>query len=133
MCLEEKEAKQIMRQLFCVLFYLSSLKEKIIHYDIKPLNIMFHNGIIKILDFGLCKYMGTDESRIDLTSLGVGTYWYLPPETFNEYSPQISPKVDIWSAGVTFYEMLYGKKPYGNGISQDKIINNGIILNAKKV
>lgn len=40
---------------------------------------MFHHGLIKILDFGLCKPMANEESRIALTSQGVGTYWYLPP------------------------------------------------------
>jgi len=68
-----------------------------------------------------------------LTSQGVGTYWYLPPETFDENDPLITPKVDVWSAGVIFYEMLYAKKPFGHNISQDKIYNQQIILNAKKV
>jgi tousled-like kinase len=44
---------------------------------------MFHNGEIKITDFGLCKVMAaTENSKMDLTSQGVGTYWYLPPECF---------------------------------------------------
>jgi len=68
-----------MRQIFSALSYLSSLKEKVIHYDLKPSNIMFHHGLVKILDFGLCKPMGNEESKIALTSQGVGTYWYLPP------------------------------------------------------
>lgn len=53
----EKEAKIIIKQVLCALNYLSNLKERVIHYDLKPGNIMFHNGIIKILDFGLCKVM----------------------------------------------------------------------------
>jgi tousled-like kinase len=41
---------------------------------------MFHEGVIKILDFGLCKIIeDSEDTRIDLTSQGVGTYWYLPP------------------------------------------------------
>jgi tousled-like kinase len=41
---------------------------------------MFHEGVVKILDFGLCKAMkDEDETNIELTSQGVGTYWYLPP------------------------------------------------------
>ncbi len=93
---------------------------------------MFHYGLVKILDFGLCKPMGNEESRIDLTSQGVGTYWYLPPETFEDHFPQITPKVDVWSTGVIFYEMLYARKPFGHGISQEKIYNNGIILSSAK-
>ena len=86
-CLQEKEAKQITRQILAALNYLSTLKEKIIHYDLKPSNIMFHYGIIKILDFGLCKPISGEKSKTALTSQGVGTYWYLPPETFLDDCP----------------------------------------------
>ena len=40
---------------------------------------MFHEGKVKILDFGLCKLIDNEHSRIALTTQGVGTYWYLPP------------------------------------------------------
>jgi tousled-like kinase len=76
----EKEAKLIIKQVLCALNYLYNLKEKVIHYDLKPKNIMFHNGIIKVVDFGLCKVMeNSEDTRIELTSQGVGTYYYLPP------------------------------------------------------
>jgi tousled-like kinase len=35
--------------------------------------------------------------------------------------------------GVIFYELLYGKRPFGHGINQTKIMQDGIILNAIKV
>jgi tousled-like kinase len=89
---------------------------------------MFHHGVIKILDFGLCKQIDSDETRIGLTSQGTGTYWYLPPETFFDCGAEVSSKVDVWSAGVIFFELLYGKRPFGHGVSQTKIINEGIIL-----
>jgi tousled-like kinase len=71
---------------------------------------MFHKGgEVKISDFGLCKVL-EDCSRLELTSQGVGTYWYLPPETFEigDNPPVISSKVDVWSIGVILYEMLFG-------------------------
>ena len=68
-----------MKQLFSAIEYLSSRKERIIHYDLKPNNIMFADGVVKILDFGLSKIMHEEDTRMDLTSQGVGTYWYLPP------------------------------------------------------
>lgn len=60
--------------------YLHELPKKVIHYDLKPQNIIFHQGKVKITDFGICKT--TNEDIIELTSQGVGTYWYLPPECF---------------------------------------------------
>ncbi len=55
----------------------------------------------------------------------MGTYWYLPPECF-EISRNVlfSPKVDIWSAG---FEMFYGKKPFGQNSSKEKLLKDKII------
>lgn len=53
--LTEKEAKFIIRQILQGLRYLSEQKSKVIHYDLKPHNIIFHKGEVKISDFGLCK------------------------------------------------------------------------------
>lgn len=62
-----------------------------------------------------------------LTSQGAGTYWYLPPECF-KINPKISTKVDVWSCGIIFFEMLYGSKPFGNDISQERILQDGLML-----
>ena len=67
----------IIRNVLSAIKYLHELPEKVIHYDLKPQNILFHQGKIKITDFGLCKT--THEDIIELTSQFVGTYWYLPP------------------------------------------------------
>ena len=77
--------------------------------------------------------MGNGESRIDLTSQGIGTYYYLSPQCFGEDQPEISTKVDVWSTGVIFYQLLYGRKPFGHGLTQNRIYNEGIILNDHKV
>jgi len=132
----EKDARAIMVQIFTGLKYLNEQKRPIIHYDLKPGNILFSNGEVKITDFGLSKIMEEESSFLELTSQGAGTYWYLPPECFEtekEGPPKISSKVDVWSAGVIFYQMLYGKKPFGNNLSQQKILADSVIQNARSV
>jgi len=63
----------------------------------------------------------------------VGTYWYLPPECFNYNSPKISTKVDVWSAGVILYEMLYGRRPFNHNMSQEWIFKEGLMLGDLKL
>ncbi|EGR33155.1 protein kinase domain protein [Ichthyophthirius multifiliis] len=119
----EKEAKLLIKQILNALKYMNGQRNRIIHYDLKPQNIIFQKGELKITDFGLCKIFEDEQTKMELTSQGVGTYWYLPPETFEfDNNPQISHKVDIWSIGVIFYEMVFGQRPFGNNMSQDKIL-----------
>uniref|UniRef100_A0A915LHL2 Protein kinase domain-containing protein n=1 Tax=Meloidogyne javanica TaxID=6303 RepID=A0A915LHL2_MELJA len=140
----EKEARCIIMQVVSALKYLSEQKYPIIHYDLKPANILLQSGTtsgeIKITDFGLSKTIENaddgDES-IELTSQGAGTYWYLPPETFTPFGdggpPKISNKVDVWSVGVIFYQCIYGKRPFGHEKTQQQILEERTIFNAQEV
>ena len=136
--LQEKEARSILLQVLCGLKYLNSGKQKIIHYDLKPGNILFDkSGTAKITDFGLSKILDeqSDGTSMELTSQGAGTYWYLPPETFvrGPSAPKISSKVDTWSVGCMYYQMLFGKRPFGDGQTQENILRQNIILHAHTV
>ena len=140
--LPERDARAILLQILSGMQYLSQPsadggRQGIIHYDLKPGNILFDDhGDAKITDFGLSKIVDAPDpaESMELTSQGAGTYWYLPPECFVvDENVRISNKVDVWSIGVIFYQMLFGKRPFGDGKSQDKILADQTMLNAHEV
>ncbi|NOY23878.1 MAG: serine/threonine protein kinase, partial [Acidobacteria bacterium] len=76
---------------------------------IKPGNIrILPDGTVKIMDFGIAKKQDSDFTR---TGLVVGTLSYMSPEQVQGKS--LDPRSDQFSAGVVFYQMLTGKKPFG--------------------
>ncbi|CAI9277570.1 unnamed protein product [Lactuca saligna] len=135
--LPEKEARIIIYQIFQGLIYLNKRNQKIIHYDLKPGNVLFDEfGVAKVTDFGLSKIVEDDvgSQGMELTSQGAGTYWYLPPECFElSKIPLISSKVDVWSAGILLYQMLFGKRPFGHDQTQERILREDTIIKARKV
>lgn len=44
-----------------------------------------------------------------------------------------SNKVDVWSIGIIYYQMLYGRRPFGHGETQDTVLSNQTMLNAREV
>ncbi|KAM3132150.1 hypothetical protein pb186bvf_015745 [Paramecium bursaria] len=79
---------------------------EVIHRDIKPTNIMFHNGRIKILDFGLARE-GQDDQMTQL----IGTRKYMAPEVLLA-SDEYKQNVDVWGLGWTFYQLLFNQDPW---------------------
>ncbi|MED4553899.1 serine/threonine-protein kinase [Lysinibacillus capsici] len=80
----------------------------LIHRDIKPDNILIQNGTIKISDFGLSKVVH-DGTR-QLTFKGFGHIKYMAPEGWKREKNTI--QMDIYSMGITFYEMATLRHPY---------------------
>ena len=82
----------------------------IIHRDLKPDNIMFReDGSLGILDFGVAKLAFNDAGITQRQSL-LGTPFYMSPEQAN--GGTVDTRTDLYSAGVIFYEMLTGVKPF---------------------
>ena len=81
----------------------------IIHGDIKPSNVMVSNkNEVKISDFGIAKIFGAD--RNSKAEIPFGTPRYSSPEQI--LGQEIDFRSDLYSAGITFYEMVTGRVPF---------------------
>lgn len=92
------------------------------HRDFKLANVLLHNGICKIADLGFAKQMQTGRS---LTTTILGTSLTMAPEILNE--KPYGMEADLWSIGVVYFQMIYGKYPYTGFNDYDilkKIKNN---------
>jgi serine/threonine protein kinase len=77
------------------------------HRDFKLANVLLHNGICKIADLGFAKQMKKDGA---LTTTILGTSLTMAPEVLDERP--YGMEADLWSIGVVYYQMIYGKYPY---------------------
>jgi hypothetical protein len=79
----------------------------IVHRDLKPANVFIESGMVKVGDYGLCKFIsGTQKSP---QTQSIGTVHYMAPEiSTGNYGKQ----VDIYAAGVMLFEMITGKLPF---------------------
>ena len=102
------EAVSYMLQLTSALFY--AHQHNIIHRDIKPQNIyVMPDGTIKLGDFGIAQAEGIEDNLTKPSEI-VGSVHYLAPEISQGKPATIQS--DIYSAGVTFYELLTGHVPF---------------------
>ena len=83
----------------------------IVHRDIKPSNVIISNrDEVKILDFGIAKLLSEAGNKLTKTGTQMGTVFYMSPEQVQ--GKDIDIRSDIYSLGVTFYQMLTGTSPY---------------------
>jgi eukaryotic-like serine/threonine-protein kinase len=89
----------------------------IVHRDLKPENIFLvpvrnRRMLVKLLDFGIAKLLGRRDARIDRTAEGMtpGTPSYMSPEQTR--GKDVDHRTDIYSLGVTAFQMLCGRLPY---------------------
>ncbi|CAI9117889.1 OLC1v1019378C2 [Oldenlandia corymbosa var. corymbosa] len=102
--------------------------KNVVHFDLKCDNLLVNLGdpqrpVCKVGDFGLSRI-----KRNTLVSGGVrGTLPWMAPELLHGSSNRVSEKVDVFSFGITMWEMLTGEEPYANlhcGAIIGGIVNN---------
>ena len=106
--LPTEEVLQYMQQVLSALSF--AHRRGVVHRDVKPANIMVTSkGVVKLTDFGIAK----SKSKHELTRPGtaVGSLNYMSPEQALGMSA-VDGRSDIYSVGVTMYELLAGRRPF---------------------
>ena len=98
-----------------------------VHRDLKPSNVMLvseEDGgeVVKILDFGIGKLLGTTDDDQELTQEGafLGSPKYIAPEQVNER--RVDQRTDVYALGVIAYECLSGRVPFEGQTNLETIL-----------
>ncbi|GAA5853960.1 hypothetical protein JCM8547_008170 [Rhodosporidiobolus lusitaniae] len=104
--IEEKYAALIIREVLVALSFLH--RQNIIHRDVKAANILLtQTGKILLCDFGVAAHLQANSKRSTFT----GTPLWMAPEVITD-GKMYDTKADIWSLGITLYEIMTGNPPY---------------------
>ncbi len=91
----------------------------VIHRDIKPANMMLTpENVIKLMDFGIAK--SKTDRKLTMTGTTVGSLSYMPPEQVQ--GTDLDPRSDLYSVGVSLYEMVTGSRPFKGNSDYDLMV-----------
>ena len=101
-------------------------QRRIVHQDLKPMNLMLtREGVLKVMDFGLAGTLSETKTRLSRVHRGTaGTTPYMSPQQFESSVPGIAN--DIYSLGVTLYELLTRKPPFYGEPLQPQILGGQV-------
>lgn len=122
--LNVQQALEVVQQICLALDHSSG--HKIIHRDIRPDNILIsEEGLAKLTDFALVKQLGGGKGTLSLTMAGsiIGDPYYISPEqSMGDSNTDIDIRSDIYSLGISLYEMLTNRLPF-SGTSPIEVIS----------
>lgn len=86
----------------------------IVHKDINPANIVYNpdTGVAKLIDFGISQVLSRTSISAQPVRTFAGTPAYMSPEQTGRMNRDLDPRSDLYSLGVTLYEMLTGSTPF---------------------
>jgi serine/threonine-protein kinase len=91
----------------------------VIHRDIKPANMMLTpENVIKLMDFGIAK--SKTDRKLTMTGTTLGSLYYMPPEQVQ--GTDLDPRSDLYSVGVSLYEMVTGSRPFKGNSDYDLMV-----------
>ena len=93
---------------------LRQLHEHLIHKDIKPSNVLvdYATGEVRLTGFGIASRLPRERQAPEPPELIAGTLPYMAPEQTGRMNRSIDSRSDLYSLGVTLYEMLSGALPF---------------------
>ena len=110
------EALAITRQVASALAHAHA--RNVIHRDVKPENILLHEGEAMVTDFGIALAVSAAaDDRLTQTGIAVGTPAYMSPEQAAS-ERALDARSDVYSLGCVLYEMLAGEPPYTGSTAQ---------------
>ncbi len=91
-------------------------RHQVVHRDVKPENILLHEGAALVADFGIGKALSGGKS-VTQTGMMVGTPTYMSPEQASGEA-EVDGRSDLYSLGCVLYEMLSGEPPFTGPTAQ---------------
>ncbi len=115
-----EQLQPLLQQLCAALEYAHG--EGVIHRDLKPANVMLDSrGRVKLADFGIAAVVSDSMSRVSVRSSTGGTLAYMSPQQLAGHRPTATD--DLYTLGVTLYELLTGKPPFHRRDITHQVLN----------